>query len=105
MKKVILDQTEAGKSGAFIEEDGTIRQFNSIDLDAAKKQVQDMRDIYHHNNKSDFWLLGEVPYELVDHVRITNKIPNTPEGRDEAIRIVAAMLKNGELNEFRVHGA
>jgi len=105
MKKVVLEKSDTHESGAYIDTDGTIHQYNNVDIGAAKDHVKLARDLYHHDNKSDLWHLGSVPYELIDKIRIENKLPNTQEGRDKAIKMVGNMLSNGQLNDFRIHGS
>lgn len=101
---ITLSQTAYQKAGAHVLEDGTIVQYNKIDMAAAKDDVRAAREAYHHNNKSDMWHLGRIPMELLDAIRIENKLPNTKEGREAALKKVVNMLYNGQLNDFKVHG-
>ena len=50
-------------------------------------------------------LLASVPADLLENVRIINKFPIGPEGVKAAIHEVVRMVKSGELEAFRVHGA
>jgi hypothetical protein len=102
--EITLSNTGYQKAGALILDDGTVIQKNYLDMNAAKEDIRNIRSEYHHNNKADMWHVARIPMEIIDQVRILNKIPNTQAGQQEAVKIATKMAINGELPDFEIHG-
>jgi hypothetical protein len=104
MIKLITDKDSVSEAGAIIE-NGSIRPYKVIDLSDSVDHVRHLRDQYDESKAKNMHLLASVPADLVENVRIINKFPIGPEGVKAAIHEVVRMVKRGELEAFKVHGA
>lgn len=102
--KLITDKDTTAEAGAIIE-NGCIRPYKVVDLTDSVEHVRHLRDQYESSKAKNMHLLASVPADLLENVRIINKFPIGPEGVKAAIHEVVRMVKSGELEAFRVHGA
>jgi len=100
----LINSTDDGEAGAIIE-NGTIRPYKIVDLSDSIEHARHLRDQYDESKAKNMHMLASVPVDLVENIRIINKFPIGAEGFKAAIHEVVRMVKSGELEAFKIHGA